>query len=227
MSEKLSGRTDRPLGILGGTFDPVHCAHVQLATDARAHLGLAQVIWIPSGNPPHRKPPLATAKQRLAMVALATKSDRHFVLDDDEARSTAPSYTVNTLVRLRRLHGTRPLVLLLGADAYLGLTSWYRWRELFGLAHIAAATRPGYTLDPRQMKPDLREETAPRLSMDIACLSATPAGSVIPFTMTPLDISASGIRATLASGNTTEHLLPQPVLDYIANNHLYAYQAPH
>ncbi|MFY9329344.1 MAG: nicotinate-nucleotide adenylyltransferase [Georgfuchsia sp.] len=218
MTEKPLG----PLAILGGTFDPVHRAHLQLATDARAHLGLAQVLWIPSGNPPHRERPRASAEHRLAMVMLAISGNPHFQIDESEVRSGAPSYTVTTLLRLRAIHGTRPLVLLLGADAFLGLAGWHRWRELFALAHIAIATRPGYVLDSQAMDDELREEYLCRRYGDHSCLSAQAAGSIVTFAITPLDISASAIRAKLACGQQTQDLLTGTVLDYIANNHLYS-----
>ena len=214
--------TDKPIGILGGTFDPVHRAHLQLAADACVQLDLAQVLWIPSGNPPHREQPHASAGQRLAMVALALDGYPHFSIDDSEVRSSAPSYTVTSLQRLRALHGTRPLVLLLGADAFLGLAGWHRWRELFAFAHIAIATRPSYVLDPQQMDAALREEYLARRSEDFSRLTMQPAGSIIEFAIAPLEISASSIRAKLAAGQDAQDLLPRTVLDYIANNHLYS-----
>lgn len=217
--------TEKPLGIFGGTFDPVHRAHLQLAEDACMNLGIDQVIWIPSGNPPHRRPPHASAEQRLDMVTLAIREasrQERFLLDDSEVRSTSPSYSVTTLQRLRTLHGTRPLVLLLGADAFLGLDGWHRWRELFALAHIAIATRPGYALDLSAMDDQLREEYLSRHSGAPACLTAQAAGSIVTFAITPLDISASAIRARLAAGRNVQDLLPTTVVDYIANNHLYS-----
>lgn len=212
-----------PLGIFGGTFDPVHRAHLQFAADASVRLGLAQVLWIPAGNPPHRESPRASAEQRLDMVTLAIRGNPHFLIDDSEGHSAAPSYTVTTLQRLRDIHGiTRPLVLLLGADAFLGLDNWHRWRELFALAHIAIATRPGYVIDPRLMGAELRDEFMHRRNDAIACLTAQPAGCIVTFAITPLDISASSIRARLTAGQAAQDLLPEPVLDYIANNHLYS-----
>ncbi len=218
----MSEVPNTPLGILGGTFDPVHCAHLQLAEDACRRLGLAQVLWIPAGNPPHRTPPVATPEQRLAMVALAIKDEPRFVLDDGEVRSTAPSYSVDTLQRLRTAHGARPLVLLLGADAFLGLASWHRWHELFGLAHVAVATRPGYALNPGLMSSELRQEYSQRLRTDRAALTREPAGFIFSFPIKPLDISASALRSKLVAGEKVQDLLPPVVLDYIANNHLYS-----
>ncbi|MBA3904414.1 MAG: nicotinic acid mononucleotide adenylyltransferase [Rhodocyclaceae bacterium] len=211
----------RPLGLLGGTFDPVHFGHLRLAEEAREALDLAQVLWIPAGRPPHRTLPRAAAADRLEMVRLAIAGNPHFALDDAESRAGTPSYTVPTLERLRALHGGRPLVLVLGSDAFLGLPAWHRWRELFGLAHIAVATRSGFELAAEEMGADLAEEFAPRLGSDPADLKNAAAGRIVPFAMTPLAISASLIRARIAAGLSTRYLLPDPVREYIEPHHLY------
>ena len=141
-----------PLGILGGTFDPVHYGHLRLAEQAREQLGLAEVRWIPAGRPAHRGTPRSAPSHRVEMVRLAIAGNPAFHLDDAEAQSSAPSYSVPTLERLRgELGARRPLVLLLGAHAFLGLESWHRWRELFNLAHIAVATRPRSPLDAARL----------------------------------------------------------------------------
>ncbi|MBI3525277.1 MAG: nicotinate-nucleotide adenylyltransferase [Betaproteobacteria bacterium] len=212
------------VGIFGGTFDPVHYGHLRLAEEARAALGLAEVRWIPAGQPPHRSAPQAAVEHRLAMLRLALAGNPAYSLDDSEALSAAPSYSVPTLERLRaRLGAQRPLVLLLGVDAFLGLGSWHRWRELFGLAHLAVATRPGYTLEAGQMAPALAGEFHARRKHAAAALSAAPAGCILPFPITALDISATHLRATLRSGSggSARYLLPDPVLDYIAGHKLY------
>ena len=145
-----------PLGVFGGTFDPVHFGHLRLAEEACAALGLQQVLWVPAGRPPHRDRPLAASAHRLHMVSLAIAGNPRFALDATEAGSDTASYTVNTLRRLRQQLGSaQPLVLLLGADAFAGLPSWYHWQELFELAHLAVATRPQHSLDPDRLPPAL------------------------------------------------------------------------
>ena len=218
--------TDRaapqPLGILGGTFDPVHIGHLRLAEEARVTLGLAEVLWIPAGQPPHRAAPCSAAEHRLAMTRLAIADSPTFVLDDSEVHTAAPSYSVLTLTRLRELHGLqRPLVLLMGADAFLGLECWHRWRELFDLVHLGVATRPGSTLAPAIMTPQLAAEFSGRRCEDAAVLRTTGAGRILPFAITPLDVSATQIRHMLATGGSARYLLPAPVLDYIAKHQLY------
>jgi nicotinate-nucleotide adenylyltransferase len=239
--QRAGGVSDpqRPLGIFGGTFDPVHYGHLRLAEEARELLGLSQVCWVPAGQPPLRDQPDTPAAHRVAMAAAAIKSNPNFALDTGEADSQETSYTVRTLERLRLAHGPeRPLVLLLGADAFARLTSWHRWRDLFALAHIGVATRPGHphpldtntrvgagetALDTKvdtQVPAELAKETAARCGT-VADLAAMPAGHIVPFTIRPLDISATVLRAHLVAGESARYLAPDPVLDYIERHNLY------
>lgn len=212
-----------PVGLLGGTFDPVHFGHLRLAEEARDHLGLMQVRWVPAGAPPHRSTPLASARERLEMVRLAVAGNPAFLVDEAEADSQGLSYTVDTLVRQRKALGpTRPLVLVLGLDAFRGLHSWHRWHDLLQLAHIALAGRPGYPLDTESLAPELASEFAARKLVDASALAGSPAGAIVQFDMTPLAISATDIRRRLAHGMSARYLLPDQVLDYIARNRLYS-----
>lgn len=211
-----------PLGIFGGTFDPVHFGHLRLAEEAIAHLGLGEVRWIPAGNPPHRGVPQVTAGQRLEMVLRSTADNPRFSVDAAEVEAAAPSYTVHTLERLRReLGDQRPLVLLVGADAFAGLASWHRWRELFALAHIAVSHRPGFPVEAASLPAELADEFAARRLADVAALKQAPAGGIATFAMTQLAISATQIRKLLANGLSARYLLPDAVLDYIQINTLY------
>lgn len=211
-----------PIGLLGGTFDPIHNGHLQLAQDAIDLLRLASVLVIPAGQPPHRSAPRASARDRLEMARRAVAGRSSLAIDDGEALSEQPSYTVLTLQRLRVAGGPgQPLVLLLGADAFLGLASWHRWHDLFGLAHIGVATRPGHVLAPDAMPDPLRHEYQARVCEDPPQLRAAPAGLVVPFAMTPMEISATAIRAALYRGERPTDLLPAAVLDYIDRHTLY------
>ena len=217
---------EAPLGVLGGTFDPIHTGHLRLAEEAREALGLASVRLIPAGQPPHRGEPGSTAEDRLAMAQLAAAGNPGFRVDDGEVRARQKSYTVFTLERLRaELGPQRPLVLILGADAFAGLPSWHRWSDLFALAHIAVANRPGYAPHgrrwPATLSPELDAACAGRHTADPADLRRAPAGRVVPFDMTPLAISASLIRDLVRNGHSARYLLPESVLDYIAVHHLY------
>jgi len=213
--------TPKLIGILGGTFDPVHLGHVALANAALAQLPLDEVLWLPSGIPGHRSAPVASARERLAMLRLATADNACYRIDESELDRGEPTYTVDTLTRIRaQLGDAQPLALLLGSDSFLSLPTWRRWRELLDLAHIAVASRPGE--DPRDGGP------SPELSVEIARRSARPeqlaasaAGRIARFPMPPTNISASAARAGLAAGHDMRNLLPAAVLAYIEAHHLY------
>ena len=214
------------LGVLGGTFDPIHFGHLRLAEEACEALALERLHLIPAGDPPHRATPLSSATRRLAMVQAAIADQPRFVADDREVRASGKSYTVTTLESLRAECGPqRPLVLVLGADAFNGLAGWYQWPRLFELAHIAVANRPGYVSHAAdwaaRLPPELAAELHKRLCDTARALQDAPAGHILPFTMTPLDISATLIRATLRAGRSARYLLPDSVLAYIQTHQLY------
>ncbi|MCL2635391.1 MAG: nicotinate-nucleotide adenylyltransferase [Betaproteobacteria bacterium] len=211
-----------PIGLFGGTFDPVHFGHLRLAEEAIERLALGGVRWIPAGQPAHRGQPGVSAGQRLAMVRLAVAGNPGFSVDAGEIEAAAPSYTVPTLERLRaELGAERPLVLLLGADAFAGLESWYRWRELFALTHVAISHRPGFPVAAAALPPALAAELLARQRSDVGALGAAAAGSIVTFAMTQLAISATQIRQLRALGRSVRYLLPDNVLDYIQTHSLY------
>lgn len=191
-----------PIGIFGGTFDPVHNAHLRIARIALDALGLARLLWIPTGAPRYRFAPVASTEHRLAMLALALSGEPRYAIDARELRPQASSYTVDTLAALRaELGPDAALVLLIGSDQYEKLAGWHRWRELFDLARIAVVARPGW---------------APEADSAVRA-----AGPVLRVEMAPLEISSTGIRARIARGEDVSGMLPPPVLDYIATHRLY------
>lgn len=213
------------LGVFGGTFDPIHLGHLRLAEEARERLALESVAFIPAGQPPHRDAPRSTPADRLAMVRLATASNPSFSVDDSEVFAVGKSYSVLTLERLRASAGPqRPLVLILGADAFQGLPTWHRWREILQLAHVAVGNRPGHPLER-----ELRQTASAELDAlcnnhrdnDPTSVHQSPAGRIVPFDMTPLAISASQVRALILAGQSARYLLPDPVLHYVGQHHLY------
>jgi nicotinate-nucleotide adenylyltransferase len=210
------------IGVFGGTFDPIHFGHLRLAEEMAEAIGLSRVLFIPAGQPPHRGAPRIPATHRLEMVRRAIAGNPRFELEACEVTSPRPSYTVDTLTALRaELGSEQPLWLLMGTDAFLGLPSWHEWRRLFGLAHIAVAARPGARLMQSDTMPDsLKNEVSQRQVADGS--AAGPAGSVLLRQMTPLDISATAIRNTLARHGSVRYLLPDAVLDYIHEQNLYA-----
>ena len=222
MPEVLPGS---PLGVFGGTFDPVHHGHLRLAEEAADSLGLARVRWIPAGQPTAREQPRASAAQRLAMVARAIAGNARFEVDSAEVDAARPSYTVPTLERLRAeavCGGERPLVLLVGADAFSGMAGWHLWPQIFELAHVAVAHRPGFPVDPALLPEALATIYRQRHCAEAAALAAAPAGTIVSFAMTQLDISATKIRRLLSKGASARYLLPDALLAYIQDHHLYA-----
>jgi nicotinate-nucleotide adenylyltransferase len=207
---------------MGGTFDPVHLAHLRLAEEAAVELGLERVRWIPSGNPGHRAAPGTPAHHRLEMVKLAVRDNPRFAVDDAEALGGDAQFTIDTLRRLRAELGAKvPLVLLIGADQLHKLDTWRDWRELFERAHFAIGARPGYPLAPEALPPAVAEAWRQRAG-DAASLRAAPAGRIVTFPMTLLGISASDIRRRLATGASVRYLLPPEVLAYIRQQRLYS-----
>lgn len=213
------GERKRPIGILGGTFDPIHDGHLRLALELLETLALQEIRFIPSRQPPHRTAPGAAPAQRLAMLERALTGQPGFILDDREMRRQGPSYMVDTLASLRAQFGdTRPLCLLLGEDAFAGLESWHRWREISELAHIVVASRPGHELN---LSGELAAQTAIRRLEDTDQLGAQPAGGILFQPVTPLDISATAIRALIAQRRSPRYLLPEAVRTYLHEQGLY------
>lgn len=194
----------KPLALFGGTFDPVHLGHLSVAWEA-AELLDAEVRLMPASVPPHRAPPIASAAQRVAILEAALQGQQRLALDTRELHREGPSYTVDTLRELRAEQGERPLVLLVGADAFAGLPAWNRWRELFELAHLGVLRRPGIAT---RLPDELAHEVDHRRVSDSARIAALPAGLVIELAVTPLEISATRIRELLAAGRDPRYLLP-------------------
>lgn len=195
----------RPLAIFGGTFDPVHNAHLRVAWEAAEFLD-ADVRLLPANVPPHREQPVADARQRAALVQAALAGQDRLSLDVRELRREGPSYTIDTLIELREEIGAdRPLVLLVGADAFAGLPGWHRWAELFAFAHIGVLTRPGHG---GTLPTELRTKIASRRATHAQSLRESTHGRVLPIPVTPLEISATQVRELLASGREPRWLVP-------------------
>ena len=214
-----SGTAPRPVGILGGTFDPIHYGHLRPALELLHTLELAAVRFVPCRIPAHRGTPLVTADQRLMLVRLATAGQQGFVADDRELRREGTSYMFDTLTGLREEFGpATPLCLIVGADAFRDLPTWHRWRELTDLAHIVVMQRPG---TPPSLPPRLEEFITRRIVHESLALRQQPAGGVLFQSVTQLSISATQIRALLARGQSPRYLLPDPVLAAIHDRALY------
>jgi nicotinate-nucleotide adenylyltransferase len=191
------------IGILGGTYDPIHNGHLHIGRQVAAQLGLAQILLIPSRTPPHRAAPLASSQQRLAMCTLAAGADPLFRVSDIELQRTGPSYTIDTLEALAT--PDTQLTLILGADAAALLPQWYRAADLGAHSELAVINRPGSTCD------------------DAAITRAIPSfGGRLHMIVAPAyDISSSVIRQRCVASLPVDDLVPPPVADYIAQHGLY------
>lgn len=212
------------MAILGGTFDPVHYGHLRLAADVRAALALPEVRLVPAGDPPHRTPPVASARDRVAMLELALREFPGLVLDTREINRGGKSYTVDTLAELRRENPASSLALLVGADAFRGLPAWHRWRELFDFAHLVVVPRPGISLD--DLPGPLAREWQARITGDPQVLRSRIGGSIFLQPVSAQPVSSTAIRDALARGGAAKAriagLLPAAVLAYIESKRLYS-----
>lgn len=209
----------QPIGIFGGTFDPIHHGHLRAAREAMRALALESVRFVPAANPPHRRAAQAAAHHRLAMVQRAIEGERGFLADDRELVRGGPSYTVLTLEELRAQHPAAPLCLLIGADAFVEFHTWHRWEEIPALAHLGVMRRPhaAVSADPRTWP----EWARARAATDAAELAAARSGRVLFVAITPHDISATRIRERLAAGEPVDAEVPAAVLAYIRAHSLY------
>lgn len=223
-TQDLQAQGKKAIGILGGTFDPIHYGHLRLAEEMLELAGLRQIRFIPAGIPPHRAQPQVSAQHRSAMVQLAIADQPAFVLDDREIRRTVFCYTVDTLGELRAEFGAgQPLCLLMGGDAFLQLHTWHQWERLFELAHIVVGYRPGFPLDQRIHAATAALQSYYRQRLCSAAeLSQRPAGGVAVLAIPELDISATLIRSRVAEHRSIRYLLPNAVADYIHQHHLYS-----
>lgn len=215
--------SDAPIGLFGGTFDPIHYGHLRTAFELLQSLKLAQVRFLPTGNPPHRQEPLAPGELRLQMVRGAVAGQAGFVVDDRETRRSGLSYSIDTLTELRGEFPHRSLCLLLGMDAFLGLPSWHRWRELFDLCHVVVAHRPGWKAP---MMGPLGKLMVDRGTGSVRDLHSAPAGRIYVQAVTQLEIASTAVRALVSAGQDPRYLVPEAVRDIILRTGCYAQRSP-
>jgi nicotinate-nucleotide adenylyltransferase len=208
-----------PLGIFGGTFDPIHNGHLRTAFELREALRLAEVRFMPTGNPPHREPSQASAEMRLALVRAAVDHESGFTVDDRETRRSGLSYSVDTLAELRAEFSQRPICLLLGMDAFLGLPNWHRWRDILSLAHVVVAHRPGWKA-PTQGP--LGEIMVDHGTGSVRDLHDVPAGRVFVHAVTQLEISSTELRQLIARGRDPRYLVPDAVCRLLSETGWYS-----
>lgn len=206
--------------LYGGTFDPVHDGHIAVALAAAEALETT-IAMLPSADPPHRAPPGASAEQRAEMLDLAIAGCPQLSVDRRELQRPGPSYTVDTLRAVRAEVGlSQPLVWLLGADAFRELDRWREWRELFVLAHLVVAVRPGHALDG--LDAELADTTVPRWTENVADLRSESAGLLWRLDMPPQHEAASSVRERIAAGEPWQDAVPSAVANYIRAHRLYS-----
>lgn len=208
----------QPIGILGGTFDPIHLGHLRLAIELHDTLNLAKVHIVPCYQPVHRKEPVASPIERFAMVQAAVENEPALVADDTEIKRQGPSYMIDTLLTLKQANPHAPLCLLLGIDAFLGFTSWHRYQDILENAHLIVAHRPQYHLPTTGNIADLLQA---RLESDSQAIHSRSSGVIIFRPITPLEISASDIRKQIAMGRNPRYLLPDAVYEHIKQQRIY------
>lgn len=207
------------MGIFGGTFDPIHFGHLRTSFEVLQALQFSEVRFMPCGTPPHRGGTIASPEQRLAMVRAATEGQDGFVVDDRELHREGPSYSVDTLSALRSEFPLRPIALIIGMDAFLGLPKWYHWQEILQLAHIVVAHRPGWKA------PDigtLGELLAERGTHRVSDLHQATSGHIYILDVTQLEIASTDIREIVSAGRDPRFLLPDAVREYIQSSGCYA-----
>ena len=207
------------IGILGGTFDPVHCGHLRLALEVRDRLSLASVRLLPAPNPRLRDAPRADVSRRLQMLEAAVEDEPGLEVDARELDRQGPTYTVESLESLRREFSDEPLVFIVGMDSFQRLDRWHRWQEFTRLAHLVFAHRPGGSLPETGPVADFLEE---HRCNDVETLTAKPAGCIMICAMPLLDISATRIRALVAEGRSIRFLVPDKVIELINRTRCYA-----
>ncbi len=213
-----------PLGLFGGTFDPVHFGHLRLAAEMREAFRLERVVFLPAGHPWQRgRDTWAAGAERVRLLELAIAGEPAFAVDDREVRRPGPTYTVDTLSEFRREAGPDvPLVFLCGTDAFARVETWHRWESLFGLAHFAVAVRADDADWHARGPGAIPRALWPRVTMSLKDLASAPAGRIMTFAMTPLAISSTALRGLVQAGSTIRYLTPDPVADYIRDHGLYA-----
>jgi nicotinate-nucleotide adenylyltransferase len=221
---EIRGVNRRHIGVLGGTFDPVHFGHLRTALELQELLHFERMLLIPSGVPPHRPAPVAAATQRLQMVQLALQGDTRLQADGRECRKAGTTYTVDSLRELRAEFGAgASLNFCVGADAFAGMLSWHCWQQLPELCNIVVMPRPGWHL-PEDL--GALEIWRQRFIYQSDTLSRSAAGKVLFVSLTPMAVSATHIRELIAAEKSARYLLPDTVWQYIRQHRLYQADKP-
>ncbi|MCL2912610.1 nicotinate-nucleotide adenylyltransferase [Shewanella corallii] len=207
----------RWIGLLGGTFDPIHYGHLKPALEAHKQLGLDEIWLMPNAIPPHKDGEITDSVHRLAMARAVCDVHSGFSLCDIElelAASGTPSYSVNTLKILKQRYPDCDFVFLMGMDSLLSLHLWHEWQQLTGLCSLLVAIRPGWQLEISQLPGQVQAQI-------VSQLSRGSTGQIQMLDVPPQDISSTEIRTQLQQGNLPAAMMPKEVADYIQAHNLY------
>ena len=211
-----------PIGIFGGTFDPIHFGHLRTAFELLDKLALSEIRFIPCGVQPLRERPATAGDLRLAMVEAAVAEERRFSVDPRELAREGPSYSVDTLEAVRSENPTHPLCLILGMDSFLSLPHWHRWQELMAFAHLVVAHRPGWRVPESGTLGELVRDCGTDRVED---LHEADSGRLYVTACTQLEISASQLRNSIRAGLDPRYLLPESVREIIVAAKCYLGEA--
>ena len=206
---------------MGGMFDPVHEGHLQLAQKVKQLCDLDEILLVPCGSPVHRPQANTAAVARIAMLELACRGKDWLHVDSRECLSNNPSYTYTTLSAIHSEQPASVLHLLLGLDAFLALPTWYRWLELFDLAHIVVVARPGYELSGAKLEAVLQHELEKRKALSIEDCKHSSAGKILVLNVPTPAISSTEIRDMLRNERDISQYLNKDVATYIRTHKLY------
>ena len=201
------------IGIFGGTFDPVHYGHIKPALSVKQALNLTQIRFIPNRIPPHRTVPWLSVEQRLSLLQAALKKYPGIVIDQRELNRSGPSYMVDTLRSLNKDYPDNGLCLIIGMDAFFGITGWHQWKSLFDLCHLIVTTRPGFAQESiaQQMSAEDYQFLASRMTQDVNALTTREKGKILLQSVPQLDISSTQIRTKLLAGEDLSQCMPVEV----------------
>ncbi|WP_020167829.1 MULTISPECIES: nicotinate-nucleotide adenylyltransferase [Methylotenera] len=212
----------RLIGVLGGTFNPIHFGHLRMAQEIADALELSEVRFIPAANPPHKELPKVSAASRAEMVQLAIADNHLFKLDDRELNRVGASYTIDTLISLRaEIDDSVALCLIMGSDAFAKLNTWHRWQEILGYCHIILVRRPVISTDQPPLNNDLALLLQNHYTENVSDLSSQITGFIHMQNITALSISSTAIRSAFNLKKNPRYLMPHLVIDYITANQLY------
>ncbi|SEH07008.1 nicotinate-nucleotide adenylyltransferase [Candidatus Venteria ishoeyi] len=206
------------IGILGGTFDPVHHGHLRVALEVRQRLHMESVHLIPSARPPHRGEPQASAELRFQMLQVAIVDTEGLLADDRELRRPGASYMVDTLAELRAEKPQQPLALILGMDAFRGLHHWHQWQKLIEFAHLVVVYRPETSIP---IEPEIQQFLVKYQTRKPKRLRQQLSGRVLLQEIPALTVSSTRIRMQVANGENPRYLLPDASLALITQHQLY------